>query len=75
MEKELTRLAGDKNTMESFQAFLTASIARQAAQWAFERKDTACIADAKELLEAAIVELFDTYGPREAQRENTNEAR
>lgn len=65
---KLKAFYGDKAMMESVYGFFLAHLDKMALQRVMERKDTAAIPDAKEVIDNAILELDALFGIKKEKK-------
>lgn len=71
----LRRFNDDRATKEALQEYLNQFIAETAVNLMYERKDTAHIADAHDLINKAFDQINIDYGIQQKPIEQTNKAR
>lgn len=64
MEKYLNTFQNDEYVREAVKDFLTSQLNKLALERVYERKNTNDVADAKEIIEKAFVELHELYGKK-----------
>lgn len=75
MDALLRRFNDDKATKEAFKEYLIGFISEEAVGLIFNRKDVAHIADAKDLIDKAFMQIETDYGIKEKPPTQTNNAR
>lgn len=71
----IRRFNDDKATKNAVQQYFTDFIAEEGVRLMFERKDTTHIADAKELLDKAFMQIEIDYGVQKEYRNGENPAK
>lgn len=71
----LRRFNDDKHTKQALKEYLLAFISQEAVSLIFERKDVSHIADAKDLIDKAFMQIEIDYGVPAKQQKPTNEAK
>jgi hypothetical protein len=70
----LIRFTTDGVTRESVKVFILGFIADEGVRMMFDRKDVSHIADAKDLIEKAFIQLEQDYGTPAPTRKQINQA-
>lgn len=71
----LRRFNDDKATKNAVQQYFTDFIAEEGVKLIFDRKDTSHIADAKELIDKAFIQIEIDYGIQKEYRAKGNQAK
>lgn len=74
MEKFLVNFQQDEHTREAVRGFILKTLDKYALELIYERGDATHIADAKEVIETAFIELGELYD-KQKDTPNVNKAR